>query len=254
MSDPDDFVYDPETIVEIKNFEPDQKRRHLEAIIKEMTGCADQGVNRTSLVPDGRRAIPTKLVVRVKHDATGAYERHKARWVALGFLARSGLDFSNTYAPTSMLTTGRLLFAIAARYRQNVSHADLPQAILQSPIDRPIWVTLPKGISLKHDRLAEFRKRHPRGTVSLRLLKSLYGLQSSPALFSKTVAQFMKSLGYVRSRSDSTLYYSVRTDDTGQKIWVLVSVFVDGLLLCGTDEESRRILTSSRKLSDAIRQ
>ena len=172
---PDDFVYDPETIVEIKNFEPDQKRRHLEAIIKEMTGCADQGVVRISLVPDGRRAIPTKLVVRVKHDATGAYERHKARWVALGFLARSGLDFSNTFAPTSMLTTGRLLFAIAARYGLNVSHADLPQAFLQSPIDRPIWVTLPKGISLKHDTLAEFRKRHPRGTVALRLLKSLYG-------------------------------------------------------------------------------
>ena len=240
--DPDDFVYDPETIVEIKHFEPDQKRRHLEAIIKEMTGCADQGVVRISLVPDGRRAIPTKLVVRVKHDATGAYERHKARWVALGFLARSGLDFSNTYAPTSMLTTGRLLFAIAARYGLNVSHADLPQAFLQSPIDRPIWVTLPKGISLKHDTLAEFRRRHPRGTVALRLLKSLYGLQSSPALFSKTVSQFMTSLGYTRSRSDSTLYYFVREDESGQKIWVLVSVFVDDLLLCGTDEESRRLL------------
>ena len=180
---PDDFVYDPETTVEIKNFEPDQKRRHLEANVKEMTGCADQGVIRISLVPDGRRAIPTKLVVRVKHDATGAYERHKARWVALGFLARSGLDFSNAYAPTSMLTTGRFLFAIAARYGLNVSHGDLPQAFLQSPIDRPIWVTLPKGIFLKHDTLAEFRKRHPRGTVALRLLMSLYGLQSSPALF-----------------------------------------------------------------------
>ena len=52
----------------------------------------------------------------------------------------------------------------------------------------------------------------------------------------------MTSLGYVRSRSDSTLYYLVRTDDTGQKIRVLESVFVDDLLLCGTDEESRRIL------------
>ena len=239
---PDDFVYDPETIVEIKNFEPDQKRRHLEAIIKEMTGCADQGAIRLSLVPDGRRAIPTKQVVRVKHDATGAYERHKARWVALGFLARSGLDFSNTYAPTSMLTTGRLLIAIAACYGLNVSHADLPQAFLQSDIDRPIWVELAKGISLKHDTLAEFRKRYPEGKVALRLLKSLYGLQSSPALFSKTVAKLMSSLGYVRSRSDSTLYYLVRTDDTGQKFWVLVSVFVDDFLLCATGVESRRIL------------
>ena len=133
-------------------------------------------------------------------------------------------------------------FAIAARYRLNVPHADLPQAFCNPlSIDR-YGSPCPKGISLKHDTLAEFRKRHPRGTVALRLLESLYGLQSSPALFSKTVAQFMTGLGYVRSRSDSTLYYLVREDDTGQKIWVLVSVFVDGLLLCGTDEESPRIL------------
>ena len=234
---PDDFAYDPESIVELKGYSPEEKRKHLDAIIKEFTGCAHQGVIRISLVPQGRRALPSKLVIKVKHDATGAYERHKARWVILGYLARYGLDFGSTYAPTSMLTTARLLFAVAAKHGLNVSHADIPQAFCQAPVDRPIWVALPKGISLKHDVIDEFRKRHPRGIVALRLLKSLYGLQSSPALFSKTVANFMTSLGFIRSRSDCTLYYKTRSDASGRLIWILVSVFVDDLLLTGSDSD-----------------
>ena len=184
--------------------------------MKEFTGCANQGVVRISLVPAGRKALPFKLVIKVKHDATGAYERHEARRVVLGYLARYGLDFGSTYAPTSMLTTGRLIFAVAAKFGLNVSHVDIPQAFLNAPVDRPIWVTLPKGISLKHDVIAEFRKKHPKGIVALRLLKSLYGLQSSPALFSKTVAKFMTSIGYTRSRSDCTLYYKASTDAQGK--------------------------------------
>ena len=235
---PDDIQYDPETIVELRGYSPEEKRKHLEAIVKEFTGCANQGVVRISLVPEGRKALPSKLVIKVKHDATGAYERHKARWVVLGYLARYGLDFGSTYAPTSMLTTGRLIFAVAAKFGLNVSHADIPQAFLNAPVDRPIWVTLPKGISLKHDVISEFRKKHPKGIVALRLLKSLYGLQSSPALFSKTVAKFMTSIEYTRSRSDSTLYYKSSTDAQGKTLWVLVSVFVDDLLITGIDDES----------------
>ena len=153
---PDDIQYDPETIVELRGYSPEEKRKHLEAIVKEFTGCANQGVVRISLVPTGRKALPSKLVIKVKHDATGAYERHKARWVVLGYLARYGLDFGSTYTPTSMLTTGRLIFAVAAKFGLNVSHADIPQAFLNAPVDRPIWVTLPKGISLKHDVISEF--------------------------------------------------------------------------------------------------
>ena len=96
---PDDLQYDPEAIVEIKDYSPEDKRKYLDAIIKEMAGCADQGVIRLSVVPEGRNSLPTRIIVKVNYDSTGAYERHKARWIILGFYAKFGLEYHNTYAP-----------------------------------------------------------------------------------------------------------------------------------------------------------
>jgi len=197
---------------------------------------ADQGVTRISLAPVGRKALPTRLVLRVKFDASGAYERHKARWVALGFLARIGLEFYSAYSPTTMLATSRILFAVAAKHGLNVAHCDLPQAFLSTPVDRPIWVQLPRGISLKSDVIREFQKKYPGGKPALRLLRALYGLRSSPALSSKRLAAFMSDLGMQRSRSDATLYYYKSVDADGTSRWVLISVFVGDLLITGTDK------------------
>ena len=90
---------------------------------------------RLSVVPDGCNAIPSRIIVKGKYDSTGAYERRKARWIILGFYAKFDLEYHNTYAPTAMLPTARLLFAIAAKHALRVSHADIPQASVQAPID-----------------------------------------------------------------------------------------------------------------------
>ena len=244
---PDDLQYDPEAIVEIKDYSPEDKRKYLDAIIKEMAGCADQGVIRLSVVPEGRNSLPARIIVKVKYDSTGAYERHKARWIILGFYAKFGLEYHNTYAPTAMLPTARMLFAIAAKHGLKVSHADIPQTFVQAPIDRSIWVELPKGVSIKSDVLAEFRGKHPRSRVALRLMKSLYGLASSPALFSKRMSSFMASLGYTRSRSDSTLFYKVLNNADDSTPWILVSIFVDDILLTGTDSSGIQSLKNKLK-------
>ena len=244
---PDDLQYDPEAIVEIKDYSPEDKRKYLDAIIKEMAGCADQGVIRLSVVPEGRNSLPTRIIVKVKYDSTGAYERHKARWIILGFYAKFGLEYHNNYAPTAMLPTARMLFAIAAKHGLKVSHADIPQAFVQAPIDRSIWVELPKGVSIKSDVLAEFRRKHPRSRVALRLMKSLYGLASSPALFSKRTSSFMSSLGYTRSRSGSTLFYKVLNNADDSTLWILVSIFVDDILLTGTDSSGIESLKNKLK-------
>jgi len=46
----------------------------------------------------------------------------------------------------------------------------------------------------------------------------------------------MATLGMQRSRSDATLYYYKSTAEDGALRWVLISVFVDDLLITGTDK------------------
>mmetsp|Transcript_3398 Transcript_3398/g.11157 ORF Transcript_3398/g.11157 Transcript_3398/m.11157 type:complete len:111 (-) Transcript_3398:1333-1665(-) len=84
-----------------------------------------------------------------------------------------------------MLATARMVFAIAAKHGIPVHHADIPQAFLQENVSRPIFVTAPKGVSVKSHILDAFRKQNPHGQVCFRLIKSLYSLASSPHLLSK---------------------------------------------------------------------
>mmetsp|Transcript_14371 Transcript_14371/g.19209 ORF Transcript_14371/g.19209 Transcript_14371/m.19209 type:complete len:120 (-) Transcript_14371:2322-2681(-) len=100
--------------------------------------------------------------------------KHKARCVAKGFLAQIGLDYSATYAPTTYLTTGRLLMACAVKNQLPVAHADIPQAFLQSEIDRKIYVELPPGIGIDPEvmKLLYNKDTEPK-RPTFRLLKSL---------------------------------------------------------------------------------
>mmetsp|Transcript_3396 Transcript_3396/g.11150 ORF Transcript_3396/g.11150 Transcript_3396/m.11150 type:complete len:229 (-) Transcript_3396:1055-1741(-) len=141
-----------------------------------------------------------------------------------------------------MLATARMVFAIAAKHGTTVHHADIPQAFLQENVSRPIFVTTPKGVSVKSHILDAFRKQNPRGKVRFRLIKSLYGLASSPHLFSKMLNNFLVKLGMQRSRTDCTLYtYHDKT--TGK--WCILTAFVDDLLITVTDDEFKLTLKNA---------
>ena len=71
---------------------------------------------RVALEPLHQKAISTRFVLRIKHNADGTYDKHKARLVVKGFLARMGVDYYATYAPTTMLATSRIVMAAAVRH------------------------------------------------------------------------------------------------------------------------------------------
>mmetsp|Transcript_16463 Transcript_16463/g.21476 ORF Transcript_16463/g.21476 Transcript_16463/m.21476 type:complete len:144 (-) Transcript_16463:1242-1673(-) len=68
-----DLKYDATRIIELRGMENDEKKKNLEAIIKEFDGLANKGVLRAALVPEGRNAIPMRIVLRVKTLADGSY-------------------------------------------------------------------------------------------------------------------------------------------------------------------------------------
>jgi len=67
-------------------------------------------------LPQGRKAIGSKWVFKLKLDSEGNIDRYKARIVAKGYSQVEGIDFNETFAPVAKFTSIRILFAIAAQY------------------------------------------------------------------------------------------------------------------------------------------
>jgi hypothetical protein len=85
-----------------------------QAAVKEMEAHIENGTWELVKLPPGRKAIGSQWVFKVKRNADGSVERYKAHIVAKGFSQRPGIDFNETFAPTTKWATLRVIFALAA--------------------------------------------------------------------------------------------------------------------------------------------
>ena len=67
----------------------------------------------TSL-PAGQKPIGCKWVYKIKYNSDGTVDRYKVRLVAKGYTQIVGVNYSETFSPTTKLTTLRCLLTIAA--------------------------------------------------------------------------------------------------------------------------------------------
>jgi hypothetical protein len=129
------------------------------------------------------KAIGSRWVFRMKINPDGSI-KFKARLVIKGYEQVKGINFSETYAPVSKLSTLRMLLALAAQRRWKIDHLDVKSAFLNPAIDKDnVYMTLPEGIE-------EIDPSLSKSTV-VRLRKALYGLKQAPRLWYDNINQFL---------------------------------------------------------------
>ena len=186
-----------------------------EAIDSEAASIEENGTfEDVSILPPGKKAIPTKIILTRKLDPTGKPIRYKARLVAQGFQQTLGVDYHETYSPVANLASVRIALRIAAALDLEVEQLDVVTAFLGSELAEEVYVRLPEGV-LGGPRL-------------VRLLKSLYGLKQSPRCWYITMDSFiLLELGFTRCRFDTCIY--IRKSDG-----MMIVLYVDDMLLMGT--------------------
>ncbi|CAI7760843.1 unnamed protein product [Closterium sp. NIES-54] len=180
-------------------------------------------------VPPPRANIVSGMwIFRVKRPP-GSPPVFKARYVAQGFSQREGVDFFQTFSPTSNMTTLRVLLHVAAQRDYELHSLDFSTAFLQGSLHEEIWLRRPPG----------FTGWFPLGTQwSLR--RPVYGLRKAPRQWHNTLRTTLAALGFAPSNADPSLF--LRTDTSLPPFYILV--YVDDLVFATADTEALALLKS----------
>jgi hypothetical protein len=178
--------------------------------------------------------MSSKWAYKKKMNPDGS-PRYKVRLVIRGFEQVKGMDYRETYAPVSKLSTSRLLICLAAKNAWTVDHMDVMSAFLNPKIDRAnVDMKLPPEMEWIDPRLRKC------GVNIVRLRKALYGLRQAPRLWYEDVNSFLISLGFQPSTADPNLY----TSDFG----FIVLLYLDDILIIDTNPS----LSNSRKIKEQL--
>ncbi|KAK2075411.1 hypothetical protein P8C59_009540 [Phyllachora maydis] len=188
----------PTTYKQVLKLPKDERSKWLEAITKEFIQLLELGVFKflpRSLLLSNRKLITCRNALKVKKDAKNRPIKYKSRLVARGFMQVEGLDYTVTYASTSIPPTWRILLAIAAS-------------------NKAIYKLL-----LKYGY-------NPSTPNIIKLFKALYGLKQSPREWQDKLKILLKSLGYLPLISDPGVFYNAKT-------YHFVVTYVDDCLFIG---------------------
>jgi len=163
------------------------------------------------------KAIKTRFVFDIKHEAEGKLTRYKAGLVAQGFNQVPGRDFDETWAPVPNAATTRALFSVSAAMGWEIHCVDVKTAFLNAKSDKEMYIELPDGVE-------------PEGLEEMcRLNLALYGTKQARRLWGIKLEKELKEMGAVQSKMDPCLYE-----------WhhpvhgcIFILVYVDDLIVAG---------------------
>nr|KAJ0215986.1 hypothetical protein LSAT_V11C300133270 [Lactuca sativa] len=152
-------------------------------------------------LPPGCKVLGCKWILKRKMKVDGTIDKHKARLVIQGFRQKEGIDYFDTYAPVSIISTIRLLLALTAIHNLVIHQMDVNTAFLNGELDEEIYMKQPEGFVMPVNE-------HKFDDVVL-------------------------SNGFALNQADKFVYSKFDTSGKG----VMICLYVDDMLIFGTDLE-----------------
>ncbi|KAG8501219.1 hypothetical protein CXB51_003321 [Gossypium anomalum] len=209
------------------------ERNEHEAIPEELvTDQFEADQNDPEMDVDDEPAMADEIAMIEKNQTWELVPRPANRKVIGGFSQKYGLDYLETFAPVAGLDTIRLLIALAAQKQWKIHQLDVKFAFLNGFLEEEIYIDQPQGFVVSGKEQMVYR-----------LKKALYGLKQAPRAWYARIDTYLVSLGFNRSASEPTLY--VKKNEA--KIQLIVSLYVDDLLVTGGDQHMLAVFRAKMK-------
>ncbi|CAI7829620.1 unnamed protein product [Closterium sp. NIES-54] len=121
----------------------------------ELKSIEENGTWELVELPEGRNAITSKWLFKIKSDADG---KIKSRLVAKGYQQKEKVDYKELFAPVVKPTTLRTLLARAAMKGWVVKQMDVTTAFLNGVLEEAIFMAQPEGFDDGSGRVLKLKK------------------------------------------------------------------------------------------------
>ncbi|CAI7932708.1 unnamed protein product [Closterium sp. NIES-54] len=163
------------------------------AMESELKSIEENGTWEFVELPDGRKAITSKWLFKIKSDTDGKIERYKSRLVAKGYHQKEKVDYKELFTPVVKPTTLRTLLAGATIKGWVVKQMDVTIAFLNGILEEEIFMAQPKGFYDGSGRV-------------WKLKKVLYGLKQAPRQWYLKLREVLEEIGFTPSSADNSLF------------------------------------------------
>ena len=102
-------------------------------------------------LPPGAKTIGCKWIFKRKLKSDGSIEKYKARLVAKGFKQKKGVDYLDTFALVTRISSIRVLIALALVHNLGIHQMDVKTAFLNGELEEEIYMDQPEGCMVLGD-------------------------------------------------------------------------------------------------------
>lgn len=173
--------------------------------------------------------VSGKWVFRHKFHFDGSLSRYKARWVCRGDSQQPGIDYDETFSPVVKPSTIRVVLSLAVSSSWPIHQLDVKNAFLHGSLAETVYCRQPLGFA---------NSSFPDHVCLLQ--KSLYGLKQAPRAWFQRFASFLHTIGFVPSRSDSSLFVFHSSSHTAYLL-----LYVDDIVLTASSDSFLHHIISS---------
>ena len=121
----------------------------LEAMSKEFNSLLDNKTWQLCDLPAHKKSLGGRWVFALKKkDENGEIVKYKTRYVVKVLNQIFGSDYLETFAPTAILSSIRMLLALATQFHFEISQFDVSSAYLNAELEEDVYAEQPPGFEV----------------------------------------------------------------------------------------------------------